>query len=148
MRRLIPALLLTAALTLPGCASIKQTFKGWTATPLESALLASRETIEAGAEWYVDACRVKVPGLAATDEVCATFADIVGPSAITAHNAAVDFAVVAASGGSQYAYALATIDAALSALRVAAQADDEPRRIYSQLNAALSLLRLRISGVN
>lgn len=145
MRRHATALLLTAALLLPGCGSIKQTFRGWNASPLETALLASRETIEAGAEWYVDACRVKVPGLAAPDDVCDTFAATVGPSVIVAHNAAVDFAVVADSGGTGRAYALASIDAALAAIRIAANAD-EPRQIYNQIHAALSLLRLRITG--
>lgn len=66
------------------------------ASPLETALASSKAAIELGAEWYTDACVLRLPGLAVGRDVCATYYADVHPALRTAQNRAVEAAARAA----------------------------------------------------
>lgn len=133
----LAAIVAAATLAGSGCSARAP----WQASPLEVALVTSREAIAAGADWYVAECVRRTPPATG----CETYRATIAPAVHLAHNAAVDFAADQAAKGS----ALAAVDAALAAVlrvQLADQDRDRTTRIYEPLRAALSLVRARIAA--
>lgn len=135
LRGLIAAI---AILFVAGCSA-----RPWQATPTESALVASRSAIESAADWYVEACVIRLPATAASPGTCELYRGTIAPAVHAAHNAAVDFAGAKGALG----HALAAIDLAVQAVKQARAADGDIKRgaqVYAPIEGALKLVRLRL----
>lgn len=144
MTRLLAALLLAALLT--GCGPSADAPTGWRPTPMETALIASRSALDAAATWYGDACVLRLPGIAASEELCLDYRAKIGPATHAAHNAAVGVAIGVRDGGA----ALAAVHEAIQIVVTASNVDANPertQRLYVPLVVALTLIERRLAEV-
>lgn len=138
-----------AAASAAGCGeTLRNPFAGFGESPVETALAASKGAIESAAEWYTDACVLKVEGLAAPEDVCLLYRNEVAPPVHAAHNAAVRTARDLRAGASA---TLVSLDVAIEAITRARSQDSSPprrRNIWDPLLKAARQLRAALAKGN
>lgn len=116
MRRLLPLVVAAmVAASVLGCDKVQvvNPFADIQTSPLETAIASSKAAIELGGEWYTDACVLRMPGLAANRDVCATYYDDVHPALQAAQKRAIKAALQAREDAGGLAKAATSVDGAL-----------------------------------
>lgn len=150
MKKLLPlALAACVAVSVLGCGTIevRNPFAEHKPTALEASIAATQAAIQGATEWYVDACVMRTPGLATSEEGCAVYRDHVDPAVRGAHNTAIDVAESVDADSSAIGIAITAAQAAERTLADYATrygVDDQPW--LRALRLALALLTQRLEG--
>lgn len=147
-RIIIAAVALAASMQACGSVEIRNPFAEHKPTALEASLAATQLAIDGAAEWYVDACVLRMPGIAIGADGCATYRDDVDPAIRGAHNTAIDVAESVDADDSPVGIALASVRAAQSTLTEYATRYSQDGKPWAQsLRRALTILEQRLSEV-